>query len=63
MKKNLKEIQNMKDGEYVKWNHLTWYKIIGIKLRNGWAYLNLEDYPIICTIKPDIEMPWSPTKP
>ena len=54
----LKEVGELKKGEFVKWEHLTWQKVSSIKIKLEWAHLRFEGIQREFTIRADIELPW-----
>ncbi len=58
MKDKLIKMENLREGDEVKWNHLEWHKVLEIEQKGKWTYLKLEGLPQSLSIWHDIEMPW-----
>lgn len=56
----LKRADLFQGGDFIKFDHLGWDKVLSVNLREGWVYFKLEGRPKPCSIWNDVELPWHP---
>lgn len=48
-----------KEGQEIKWDHLTWYKVLKVNVVGGYAFISMEGHPLsVCTIWHTVDLPW-----
>lgn len=62
----MKPVSLLKAGEWVRWGGQGWYEVEQdvIVSPDRWAHVRLKGWGTpVCTIQPDIEMPWGHVNP